>query len=202
MTGIATKPKSSPSGSLRLVGVIGGILFGFSLLFFVGWMLVGTEIRGTEFSPQTFQTRTFSYRRFPWTKIRVSPTVLGLPSSPVGRPVLQHLTSSTQNPRWDVVRVTNGAITEQRPPQILIELIGTSGPNLAGYWNDWSADNADKAKVLWPLVQRAAEEELYHLTPRLLEAAQDASSPSELQTTCQELLDREMAVARSSPPAP
>ena len=44
--------------------------------------------------------------------------------------------------------------------------------NIRGiYWQTWSENNPQQATVLWPIIQRLANRELYVLIPSLLEQA-------------------------------
>jgi hypothetical protein len=160
------------------------LIFIVGLLFLSLYLLVGTQISGTEFSPQTFQVRSFSYRRIPGTKIRLSATVLGPASSPVTKPVLQHLTASTASPRWDILQVSEGAASEQRPPSILQTLLEARGVGADRHWDEWSTAHPDLAKVLWPIVQQQAIDSHYAIIPELCEIAMNSDSPDRLQSQC------------------
>ncbi len=51
------------------------------------------------------------------------------------------------------------------------------------YWKKWSNDHPKLAAVLWPVIQKLAERELYILMPRLFEFAQPDQSPADLQAS-------------------
>jgi hypothetical protein len=53
-----------------------------------------------------------------------------------------------------------------------------SGPN--EYWRQRSIDHPKRAKVLWPVIQKLADRELYILMPALFEIAQIEQTPEQL----------------------
>lgn len=196
-----TSPKA-PAGTKRLLSVSAVLIVIVGLLFLSLYLLVGTQITGTEFSPQTFQTRTFSYRRIPGTKIRLSATVLGTASSRVTKPVLQHLTAPTSNPRWDILQVTAGAESEQRPPSILQTLLEAPGVNSNCHWDEWSTAHPELAKVFWPIVQQQAIDSHYAILPELCEIAMNSDSPESLKSQCDDAIANYLRNIGETPNSP
>ncbi len=180
----AKSTQKPPGGYRRLISLTTVLIAITGILAACVYLFVGTQITGKEFSPQTFQVRTFTYRRLPGTSIRLSPTNLTTASSLVDKPVLQHLTAPTSNPRWDIIHVSEGAAFEERPPAILLKLLEARGANSDRHWNDWSAAHPELAKVFWPIVQEQALEMRYAIVPDLCEIAMDSDSPESLKTRC------------------
>lgn len=189
MTTQAKTLRKPPGGYRRLLSVTTILVVVTGLLAVCLYLFIGTQITGKEFSPQTFQVRTFTYRRLPGTSVRLSPTKLTTASALVDKPVLQHLTAPTSNPRWDIIEVSEGAAFEERPPAILYNLLEARGPNSDRHWNEWSASHPELAKVFWPIIQKQAIEERYAIIPELCEIAMDSESPESLQTRCTEAID-------------
>lgn len=184
------KPMQKPPGGYRrLISVTTILIVVTGLLSACIYLFVGTQIIGKEFSPQTFQVRTFTYRRLPGTTFRLSATKLTNPASLVDKPVLQHLTAPTSNPRWDIIDVSEGAAFEERPPAILYKLLEARGANSDRHWNEWSAAHPELAKVFWPIIQKQALEKRYPIVPELCDIAMDSESAESLQTRCTEAID-------------
>ena len=60
------------------------------------------------------------------------------------------------------------------------------------YWIDWSKQNPNHAAVLWPIIQRLAERELYIFIPMVFATADSGGkSPAELQKVIDEQLAAE-----------
>lgn len=152
------------------------------------WFLSGQAVSGEEFCPQTFQYRTFYYRRVPRVNKVVSATILSPQTLPVSSSVLQHV-QRLPGERWDVVTVTEGFRSEVRSPKILIDILSstTSG---GSFWDAWSKEHPDLAKLTWPLVQRAAMANAYELIPTMLEQALELSQQSVPSTNAESFIDR------------
>jgi len=63
------------------------------------------------------------------------------------------------------------------------------GKNSA-YWRTWSVNNPQQAAVLWPIIHRLAQRELYILMPRIFATADSGiQTPAELQ----KIIDQQLA---------
>lgn len=159
-----------------LIGVVILILSG---LFAVPMFLSSMVIAGVEFCPQLFQKRDFNYLRIPGTKIRLGSTTLSPASSPSGTPVLTHL-AATNPAEWQVSKASQGGKTTEHGPEILIGYLTATNADGANAWDDWSFKNPAHAKVLWPIVQEVAEQDLYFCVPELFRLAASEIPPPEL----------------------
>ncbi len=165
-----------------------GILIGIILLFLVGLFavpifLTNMVIAGEEFCPQLFQKRDFFYYRIPGTKLRLGSTSMSAAISPCSTFILTHL--SAKNPiEWHVSRASQGASSTEFGPSILLDYLKTVNANGAKSWDEWSFRKPANAKVLWPIVQEAAEQKLYFCVPDLL---RNADSEADLAVLNQKL---------------
>ena len=156
-------PRKTPVRGI-LIGTIVLVLFVlFGAPFFVSKMW----IHGEEFCPQLFQKRTFHYWRVPGTKFRIGSTTLTTAVSPCSKSILQTLVSGGATD-WQVSKVGYGSAVRDLGPQILIDYLDAKDANGANVWDAWSFRNSKQAAVLWPIVQQAAVQEMYHCVPDLL----------------------------------
>jgi hypothetical protein len=86
--------------------------------------------------------------------------------------------------KWDIVDVTDSSNTDIRPPSILVNSLGT-------FWDRWSDDHPELAKVLWPAIQLAAIQGHYVLVPEMLETALQDQSDVELRDKLIAIRDKE-----------
>jgi hypothetical protein len=168
-------PQTNWNSIVILVGIAVGVLVISSVALL--WFLSGQAVYGEEFCPQTFQYRTFYYRRIPRINKVVSATILSPQSLPVSSTVLQYV-QRLPGERWDVVTVTEGLRSEVRSPKILIEILSSTTSN-GSFWDSWSKDHPELARLTWPLVQRAALVDSYDLIPTILEQSLEISQESE-----------------------
>ncbi|XZE21266.1 hypothetical protein SH449x_001165 [Pirellulaceae bacterium SH449] len=179
-------PQTNWNSVVILVGVGIGVVIITSVTLL--WFLSGQAVSGEEFCPQTFQYRTFYYRRVPRINKIVSATILSPQSLPVSSAVLQHV-QRLPGERWDVVTVTEGFRSEVRSPKILIDAL-TCTTSSGTFWDAWSKEHPELAKLTWPLVQRAALADSYDLIPTILEQALEISQESEPSINAKSFADR------------
>ncbi len=148
---------------------------------FVGYIIlsVNSSIVGTEFNPVTFQNRSFAYSRLPYTKVRLSQTKLGTPSSSAPIDVLKHLPAAA-NSSWHVILI-NELAPEKFSASILEDALKERNADGHSYWGAWSMKNPKEAQVLWPIVQQMACQELYSTVPALLETAESNVETAKLR---------------------
>ena len=93
---------------------------------------------------------------------------------------------------WHLVSLSRG-LTGATPADanLLVDQLQLD-PGGTDYWTQWSKKHSKKAKVLWPLVQRLAERELYLLIPAVFERAQlEPQTPQQLQQAIDDYLRSE-----------
>ena len=139
-------------------------------LFAIPMYLSNMIISGVEFCPQLFQKRDFSYYRFPGTKIRFGSTTLSPAASPSSTFVLTHL-AVNRPVEWQVSQVSQSTVSFELGPKILLDYLTSVNADGANTWDEWSFKKPAQAKILWPIVQEAAERNLYYCVPELLRIA-------------------------------
>ncbi|WP_164102138.1 hypothetical protein [Candidatus Laterigemmans baculatus] len=165
-----------------LVGLLSALLLG-GLVSLVT-LLVG-KVQGTEFAPTHFTARTFSFWELPILHLQVSPIRRNAETISVTNYLRsQNLVSvPKQAPgagQWHLVELRRG-INSPAPAdaEILISYLKLEDPD-GPIWEQWSSDNPAAARVLWPVVQRLSERELYILLPELFELASHHTNPTQL----------------------
>ncbi|MEQ1829340.1 MAG: hypothetical protein ABL921_25470 [Pirellula sp.] len=153
-------------------------------LLYVSFVFItNCRLQGREFSPELFQERSFTYWRAPGTRIRLSATSLSTPISPCSKYILSTLPTSTPSVTWKVIEASQGKNTYLHGPAILLKYLESKNANGHNYWDDWSYHNPEFAKVMWPIVQQAAMQDLYFCIPDLMRAAENSRTTEELHKT-------------------
>jgi hypothetical protein len=141
-------------------------------------------VEGNEFSPTHFQQRKFSFYELPLIHVQITPIRRSANNSKTADHVrLTGLIKQYTGPpaTWHLANISRGLTgTTPRDPNLLIDLLNLED-NGALYWEQWSTNNKPRAQILWPIIQKLAERELYILMPSLFEIAQLEQTPQELQ---------------------
>ncbi|MGB7328218.1 MAG: hypothetical protein WBD31_25305 [Rubripirellula sp.] len=172
------------------------------MLAIVGFLIIRTQgfVSGSEFSPTHFQKRDFRFYEIPLVHLQITPISRSSSTTQAARYLRQkNLIPVVTGPPdvWHLVQISRG-LTGATPldAQLLTDQLELSLGSDA-YWEKWSTDHPKMAKVLWPVVQRLAQRELYVLIPRLMEIAQLQSatdqSPADLQNAIDQYLPEQYA---------
>ena len=187
----STPKKRKPK--LRKWTILFSIL-GISLIVFVVIRTQG-NVRGQEFSPTHFLARDFSFYEIPFLHIQITPihrSGVGIPTAGYVRQNGLIKTPKGVPEEWDLVQLSRGLSgTTTADAELLIHHLQLDSAGGSAFWKTWSADNKEQATVLWPVVQRLAERELYILIPAVFELAQNKLSAKELDSRIQALLQEE-----------
>ena len=196
----SVSPAKSSSGATRKpklrkwVVILGGVFFTLILLAVV--RLQG-HVSGSEFSPSHFQIRGFSFYEIPLLHIQITPIKRSdltpstatyirqkslIPNPPKGPPQTWHLVTISRG-----ISGTTPADAKLLCDQLSLQADGND------YWRTWSVDHPQRAKRLWPIVQRLAERELYILIPGVLEIARIDQPPAKFSQQADRWLRREYA---------
>ncbi len=168
----------------RFLCTIAGLFIGAILLFFTVWIF--GHVRGEEFSPDTFEVRSFSYYRIPLTEIQVK----AVRHHTFGSALRDHLIrknllpkSANDTPRWDLVYRQNLWSREAilGDAQFLVDFLPDFRDGWDDEWLTWTQDHPDLAAILWPAVAELARTNLYIFVPDLLELAEVAEQPDDLE---------------------
>jgi hypothetical protein len=162
-----------------LLAVLGG-----AAVVLVATLLFGLNT-GEEFSPNTFSRRTFYYYEIPLLGIQVTPIVRDDQTNRFERYLRQKGLVKAGNQgetRWDLVQAArSGKTTFHGDADILCSYLDAVDAEGDRYWQTWSEQNPKLAGILWPLVARMAERQLYIFVPELIDLASSVSQPDELQ---------------------
>lgn len=159
-----------------------------TLVLVGGFVAIQGNVSGTEFSPTHFRTREFSFYEIPLVHVQLTPITRTDRTGPVERQLRAKTWIKAPNgpppEPWHLVTIRRGTRASTAHASLLVEEMQLT--ELGKYfWKRWNVDYPKRATVLWPLVQRLAERELYVLIPELLARARSLSG----QDDAQEFLD-------------
>jgi hypothetical protein len=142
------------------------------------------NISGTEFSPTHFQQRDFGFYEIPLVHLQISPIRRSL-SQPSTATLLRQKSlikvPQGQPAYWHLVKISRGiGGTTFADANLLIDQL-LLNPDGDLYWKTWTNEHPKLAAILWPVIQKLAQRELYILMPRLFELAQIDQKPDQLQ---------------------
>ncbi len=162
----------------KWVVVVGAILS--SLLIFVAVRLQG-HVTGRELSPTHFHVRTFSFYEIPLLHIQITPIKRAGVTPKTATYIRQK--SLIPNPKgdpktWHLVTLSRGVSGTTPADAKLLHDQLTLKVDGGDFWRQWSIDHPQRAKKLWPVIQRLAERELYILMPGLMELALIDQTPA------------------------
>lgn len=177
---------SRQSGRFWLVTVSGGliVLFLAGIIYFLG------RVQGREFSPTHFEIRQFSFTEIPLLRLQITP--INRVSETSG--LRNYLTTSSlilrpggQPTEWQIVELSRfGGGSTPADAKLLTDFLDTDTVRHATYgqqhWHQWSTQNPQHAAVLWPVIQKLAQRELYVFIPSVFQIA-DAAAPVNVAMT-------------------
>lgn len=168
------KPAGRIRRSRRLI-LVGAVTSVTLLVFIGGAVWLQGRVRGTEFSPTHFQTRDFSFYEIPLLHLQVSPIRRVVRAGATSSHLRQRgLISVPKGPPtgWHLARLARG-VNAPTPADadILVQYLELRADSDV-FWRTWSIDHPRQAAVLWPVIQRLAERELYVLMPDVFRLTQ------------------------------
>jgi hypothetical protein len=150
-------------------------------------------VHGEEFAPDTFQRRSYRYYELPLIRLKITPV-----KRTVHRPSLEEmLVNKSYVPkkeppdRWDLVAAYRGVSPwRQGDAQLLCDYLDAEDTtdNFRNYWEKWTEDHPELAKVLWSEIAQLARRDLYALIPPLFERAVAHDDPAQLRQDLQGIL--------------
>ncbi len=156
---------------LRWWVIVISVLGVSAILYFV--IRVQGHVFGEEFSPSHFQQRSFEFYEIPLLHLQLTPVQRASRTSRAGTYIRQQgLISipSGQPTDWHLVSIQRGiADPTTADAQLLTDQLQILTSD--SFWKLWSDSHPPQAAILWPIVQRTAQRELYVLIPRMLELA-------------------------------
>ncbi len=161
-----------------------GTAAGMILVLLVGIFVIRTQghVSGVEFAPSHFQTRQFSFYEIPLLQLQITPIYRKTTTNKTATYLRQKsLIQSTRGPAqtWHLVSLSRGLTgSTAADASFLIDQLELSSAG-KDYWRQWSIDHPAKATLVWPIIQKLADRELYVLIPGLLElVSADSSKPA------------------------
>jgi len=173
-------PASSTTGSGRSSGstvlrVVVPLMIVLGLLG-MGWFWIVTfgAVSGEEFSPQRFERRTFTYYQVPLLGIQIRPIVREAYRGGVEKYLIKkkyvQVTTSAEKARWDLV---HDSYHDPQGPEcdaaILSQYLDAMLDQGGWFWEKWTKDHPQQAKLFWPAVAELAREKMYIFLPELFE---------------------------------
>ncbi|MCO8121726.1 hypothetical protein NHH03_08260 [Stieleria sp. TO1_6] len=143
-------------------------------LLMAGVILVKGHVTGSEFAPSHFQTRDFSFYEIPFLHLQITPIRRNVATDPTARQIrgASLITVPRGKPptTWHLVELWRGPTGTPAIAGLLTAELGLEGSQ-GLFWKQWNQQFPARASVLWPVVQRLAQRELYLLVPELLQLA-------------------------------
>jgi hypothetical protein len=194
---ISTPPAKSPGTKRSRTGRPGGtsrhgrtwliaISCSLIVLFLAGIVYFLGQVQGREFAASHFEIRRFSFTEIPLLRMQITPIqrvseTSGLQSYLVTSSLISR--PAGQPADWDIVELTRfGASTSPADAKLLTDFLDTDATHYSvqsqRYWHQWSIQNPKHAAILWPLVQKLAQRELYVLVPSVFQIADSAAPRS------------------------
>jgi tetratricopeptide (TPR) repeat protein len=178
--------------------LVGRLLFGALGLLLLGVVLTYATlffgaVHGEEFAPDSFERRRFAYLELPLIRVQITPKSHNDETGDLEKfLVTKKIISTNAKPdtRWDLVyAITGGSGGLHGDARILCRYLDALDDDGDIVWLVWTEGNTELAKVLWPVIAKLAEQELYSFVPEVFALARTAAHPDELKGN----IDRELA---------
>lgn len=150
-------------------------------------------VHGEEFAPDTFQRRSYRYYELPLIRLKITPVKRTVHRSSLEEMLVNKSYVPKKEPpdRWDLVVAYRGVSPwRQGDAQLLCDYLDAedSAGNFGSYWEKWTKDHPELAKVLWSEVAQLARRDLYALIPPVFERAVAHDDPAQLRQDLQGML--------------
>ncbi len=138
---------------------------------------------GEEFCPDSFKRRSFVYYQVPVVRFQISP----VSRTDRTNPLEIYLSNSglippgmRGSPRWDLVTSISGSRRWTGEASILCNYLDQQDDKDNYVWLNWSKENPQLARSLWPKIAEVARRQLYLLIPDLMQLADTAEDAERL----------------------
>lgn len=175
------------SGSRRWLGTVVMTIAGTAALLFVGFLatMIFGNVLGTEFCPHTFERRGFAFREIPFTGIQVTSIDRRIDTGLVELHIIAQgylVPDHTEPKTWHLLSLIRFRGTyAEGDAELLMKYLDAEDDKGEHAWLKWSEDHPTLAKVLWPVVAKAAQDGNYLIVPDLFSHARSTTDPVELQ---------------------
>jgi hypothetical protein len=168
---------------------------GTAALLLVGYLatMIFGNVLGTEFCPYTLERRGYAFREIPFTgivELHIIQKGYIVPDTTKSAPDDWHLLS--------LIRF-RGTYAEG-DAELLMKYFDAKDDKGNYAWLEWSEANPTLAKILWPAVAKAAQDNNYLIVPDLFSFARSTTNPVELQKTVDATMAKLAGQAGAKPP--
>ena len=178
-------------------GLVAGVVVTLSLGLVI---FVFGRVSGREFAPSHFRMRGFSFYEFPLLGVQVTP----IRRWDITPDIASRLSATawisrpnTPPQTWHLVSLSRGSTAVRFADAELLTRFLEYEPVAASIdsrnWLSWSRDHSDVANLLWPQVQKLANEELYLFIPELFAIARRADDAAAAARQIERFLDDQYA---------
>lgn len=181
---VPSRPVASQRSRLANILLAVGCVVIFLLVMTVITLLFG-RVSGEEFSPSDFKRRSFHFYELPIVGIQIWPMQRFDSTSDVESDLVANkliVVSTPTTPRWDLVHGARGASLIEGDAAFLCHYFDLRSRTYTLAWGDWNNKHPELAKILWPMIQKLAEQELYSFMPDVFNLAETASDPTAFQS--------------------
>lgn len=182
------------SGSRRWLGTTLISIAVTAVVLFGGYLatVIFGNVMGTEFCPHTFERRSFAFREIPYTGIQISSIDRRSDIGLVEMHIIDKkyiIPDETEPKTWHLISLIRFRGTYATgDASLLMSYLDAEDEKGEHAWLNWSEANPNLAKILWPAVAKAAQDNNYLIVPDLFSHARSASTPAELQKKVDETL--------------
>lgn len=149
------------------------------------------SVSGEEFSPNDFQRRSFQYYQIPFIGLQIWPLRHFDATGDLEADLLKNkliVANPNAKPRWDLVRGQSGGSFVEDDAALLCRYLELRNKQYNLVWSDWNTKYPAQAKILWPMVQKLADQELYDFMPDIFELAESPGDPAAFNVALQSLV--------------
>ncbi len=165
-----------------LLGVV--IAMAVLLLIAAPFLRYGSVV-GEEFSPDRFRRRSYHYWEIPLLHVQVTPLKKQDETNDLEKYLVQNkliLVANQPRPRWDLVALRRAEVpAPPRDAEILCRYLDLTNSEGELVWLQWTKNEPQRAKVLWPAVAEAARRDVYVVMPDLFHMAEKADDAAQLK---------------------
>lgn len=170
------------------------LLGGVGTLILIGIASFGL-VTGEEFAPDTFQQRSYYYYHLPLIQLKITPVTRRTERHALASLLVEqgYIESKSPPKRWDLIAAFRGGRSWRRGDAQILNFY-LSAPNDQqsgiGFWETWTNNHSEKARILWPEVAQLARRNLYFLIPPLFDVALEHGQPADLRNDLNDVLAR------------
>jgi hypothetical protein len=186
---VRNTPKAKRWLGKILIGVV--VLLGTGLVIAISIVWFGA-VYGQEFSPHQFRRRSFFYYQVPLLRIQVSPITRTDQTGGLEKYLTQQKYVAVDVKAasvWDLVFDNQTDFDSPRcDARIVCKYLDASDADGNLFWLQWTKDQPQLAKILWPAVAKLAKQRLYIFVPELIQLVRETTDSKQLQNDLDQTL--------------